>query len=154
MVSNRILISLAIVVQLVWGRTHPNGDYGSARKNCTLTPEDATKCKKYNVLSIESANYRAYMTSEFIGFLELLAYYSARDNYCIPERESGRVAMPELFDLISGSETGAIIAASLNIPTEDKAKKDVHGNVQINKFFANKTSELLRVNAQNLYKDQ
>ena len=62
--------------------------------------------------------------------------------------------MPELFDLISGSETGAIIAASLNIPTDDKTKKDVHGNVQINKFFANKTSDLFRVNAQNLYKDQ
>ena len=76
-------------------------------------------CKSYNVLSIESANYKAYMTSEFIGFLELIAYYSARDNFCIPERESGRIAMPELFDLISGSETGAIIAASLNVPAKD-----------------------------------
>ena len=98
----------------------------------------------YNVLSIESANYKAYMTSEFISFLELIAYYSARDNYCIPQRESGRIAMPELFDLISGSETGAIIAASLNVPvpTDERAKEDVYGNVQINKFFANETSAL------------
>ena len=80
-------------------------------------------------MSIESANYRSFMSSEFISFLELLAYYDARDNYCIPERESGRVAMPELFDLISGSETGAIIAASLNVPTTETTKKDVYGNV-------------------------
>jgi patatin-like phospholipase/acyl hydrolase len=95
------------------------------------------------------------MTSEFISFLELLAYYSARDNYCIPERESGRIAMPELFDLISGSETGAIIASSLNIPNPvDKRTKDSFGNVQINKNFANETSDLFQKNAKDLYRDQ
>ena len=70
------------------------------------------------------------MTSEFISFLELIAYYSARDNFCIPERESGRIAMPELFDLISGSESGAIIAAALVIPTpEEDRKPDAFGNI-------------------------
>jgi len=49
---------------------------------------ESDDCTKYNVLSLESANYRGYMTSEFVGFLELLAYYSARDHYCIPEREN------------------------------------------------------------------
>lgn len=124
----------------------------SPRYYCTTNPADAN-CKKYNVLSLESVNYRGFMTSEFIGFLELLAYYSARDNYCIPERESGRIAMPELFDLISGSETGAIIAAALNVPTEDKTNKDAFGNTQINKFFANTTSDLFRVSAKKLYVD-
>ena len=83
------------------------------------------------------------MTSEFISFLELIAYYSARDNFCIPERESGRIAMPEIFDLISGSESGAIIASSLVIPnpTEDR-KPDSFGNIQINKYFAKTTSDL------------
>jgi len=118
-----------------------------------MFPSDKTKCKSYNVLSIESANYKAYMTSEFIGFLELIAYYSARDNYCIPERESGRVAMPELFDLISGSESGAIIAASLNVPTKDKANKDAYGNTQINENFASVTSALYEEHAKTLYVD-
>ena len=81
------------------------------------------------------------MTSEFVSFLELIAYYSARDNYCIPERESGRIAMPELFDLISGSESGAIIASSLVIPNPDRTP-DAHGSVQINKYFAKKVSDL------------
>lgn len=94
------------------------------------------------------------MTAEFIDFLELIAYYSARDNYCIPKRDSGRIAMPELFDMISGSESGAIIASSLMIPSDDKTKTDSNGNTQINKYFASKTSEFYTVNAKKLYIDQ
>jgi hypothetical protein len=77
---------------------------------------------------LESASYLGFMTAEFIDFLELIAYYSARDNFCIPERESGRIAMPELFDMISGSESGAIIAASLIIPNDDTTTLDKYGN--------------------------
>jgi hypothetical protein len=123
----------------------------SQRAKCTTDPV-GDGCETYNVLSLESANYKAYMTSEFISFLEQIAYYSARDNYCIPEREAERIAMPELFDLISGSETGAIIAASLNRPNDDKTP-DGHGNVQINKWWASKTSELFYDNSKNLYED-
>jgi len=63
------------------------------------------------------------MTAEFVNFLELIAYYSAREQYCIPERESQRVAMPEIFDMIAGSETGAMIGATLVIPNDDPATK-------------------------------
>lgn len=64
--------------------------------------------------------------------------------------------MPELFDLISGSETGAIIAASLNVPVpmDERTKEDAYHNVQINKFFANETSSLFQKNAKNLYVDK
>jgi patatin-like phospholipase/acyl hydrolase len=37
----------------------------------------------------------------------------------MPARTSERVAMPELFDMIAGSETGAIIASSLAIKNPD-----------------------------------
>ena len=51
--------------------------------------------------------------------------------------------MPELFDFITGSESGAIIAASLVIPNPVENRiKDKYGNIQINKYFASKTSEL------------
>ena len=93
------------------------------------------------------------MTAEFIDFLELIAYYSARDNYCIPERDSSRIAMPELFDMISGSESGAIIASSLMIPN-DNANPDSNGNVQINKYFANTTSNFYATKSKELYIDQ
>ena len=48
--------------------------------------------------------------------MERTAYYEARAKYCIPERESMRIAMPELFDMISGSESGALIAGALIVP--------------------------------------
>jgi patatin-like phospholipase/acyl hydrolase len=50
--------------------------------------------------------------------LEKVAYYAAHDLYCI-NRPTEKIAMPELFDLIAGSETGAIIAATLVIPNDD-----------------------------------
>jgi len=40
--------------------------------------------------------------------------------------------MAELFDLIAGSESGAIIGAAINVPTDDKNNKDSFGNTQIN----------------------
>lgn len=63
--------------------------------------------------------------------MEQYAYNVARRDLCIPERESKRIAMPELFDMISGSETGAIIATSLVLPKEDKDRDTTN-----NKFFA------------------
>ena len=72
--------------------------------------------KRYNILSLDSAMYSGFMTASFVDYMEQNAYDSAYRAYCIPERESQRVSMPELFDAISGSETGAIIASALVIP--------------------------------------
>ena len=129
-----VLISLISIAQ---SKTYHNNTY--QRKYCLDDPT-STNCTAFNILALESAQYLGFMTAEFIDFLELIAYYSARDNYCIPERDSGRIAMPELFDMISGSESGAIIGSSLMIPNEDKTQ-DSKGNIQINKYFANKTAE-------------
>lgn len=85
------------------------------------------------------------MTSQFVDFMEKSAYYHARDELCIPERASGKIAMPELFDMIVGSETGAIIAAALVIPNSDSSSP------QINKYFANTTSEWFRIYGPHLY---
>ena len=56
------------------------------------------------------------MSAQFIDYMEHVAYQEARSQFCIPERESMRIAMPELFDLITGSETGALIGGTLVIP--------------------------------------
>ena len=124
------------LISMVSAATNKTATY--QRKYCFDDPTDPN-CVAYNILALESAQYLGFMTAEFIDFLELIAYYSARDNYCIPEREKGRIAMPELFDMISGSESGAIIASSLMIPNNNTTP-DKFGNVQINKYFANTTS--------------
>lgn len=79
-------------------------------------------------MSLEAASYHGFLTAEYVDFLELIAYYYARDKYCLPERESGRIAMPELFDLVAGSESGAIIGSSLLIPSDD-VTPDKFGNI-------------------------
>ena len=65
------------------------------------------------------------------------------------ERESEKIAMPELFDMIAGSETGAIIASSLLLKNDDP----VTMATQPNKFFANKSMEYFVNNVDILYKD-
>jgi hypothetical protein len=59
------------------------------------------------------------MTSRFVEFMEKSAYFEAVRRECIQPRASKRVAMPELFDFIAGSGTGAIIAGTLVVPGED-----------------------------------
>jgi len=60
--------------------------------------------------------YNGFLTASFVDYMEQNAYYQAHRSYCLPERKTERVAMPELFDAIAGSETGAIIASALVIP--------------------------------------
>ena len=55
--------------------------------------------------------------------------------------------MTELFDMIAGSETGAIIASTLTLKNSDAASQ------QKNRFFANKAIEYFEETADSLYKD-
>lgn len=98
---------------------------------------------------MDSGKYKGYMTAKFVSYMEQYAYNVARRDLCIEERESKRIAMPELFDMISGSETGAIIATSLVLPKTDKADRDPRNN----KFFANKAVEWFETNVDTLYRD-
>jgi len=54
--------------------------------------------------------------------------------------------MPELFDLIAGSETGAIIASSLVIPKDKDSKDDWP-----NKYFAERSVNFFKEHGENLY---
>lgn len=72
--------------------------------------------KTFNILSIDGALYKAPMSAGLISFMEQKAYDIAVRDSCIESREIHRISMTELFDMISGSETGAIIATSLVIP--------------------------------------
>jgi hypothetical protein len=58
--------------------------------------------------------------------------------------------MPELFDMIAGSETGAVIATSLVLPNDDEATKAT----QPNKYFATTAKEFFEKNSDVLYHDR
>ena len=52
------------------------------------------------------------MTAEFVQYMEMKALFVARRDLCIEPRKSVRITMPELLDMIAGSEIGAIIATT------------------------------------------
>ena len=64
------------------------------------------------------------MTAAMIDHMENTAYELAIRDQCIDTRDSQKVAMHELFDMISGVESGAIIASSLLIKNDDEKTKD------------------------------
>jgi hypothetical protein len=82
---------------------------------------------KYNILSLESSMYKAYMQSKFLEYIEMRSYTIANrqpiGGKTIKARESKKIAIPELFDMIAGSETGAILATYLSIANDDATKK-------------------------------
>jgi hypothetical protein len=91
-----------------------------------------------------------FMTAEFINYMEKMAYYSAREQYCITERPDEKVAMPELFDMIAGSETGALIGSILVQPNEDISTNAT----QVNKYWASYASSMFWDESGKLYVDQ
>ena len=66
----------------------------------------------------------------------------------IQPRESGKISMVELFDMLAGSETGAILASTLAIKNDD-AKLN-----QANKYFADKVVSFFDENMDTIYKDK
>lgn len=87
------------------------------------------------------------MTSAFVEYMEDNAYNTAVRDLCIPRRDSQKIAMHELFDMVTGSETGAIIASTLVMPNDD-TKSD-----QKNKYFASTASQWFRDNQHSLYQN-
>jgi patatin-like phospholipase/acyl hydrolase len=109
----------------------------------------AVQAARYNILSLDAAKYKGYMTAKFVSYMEKYAYNVARRDFCIVERKSGRIAMPELFDMISGSETGAIIATTINLPNTNPETRAI----QKNHFFADRAVQFFEENVDSLYRD-
>jgi len=105
--------------------------------------------KSFNILSLDSAYYKGYMTANFTSYLEQKSYFVARRDKCIPEREDERISMTELFDIIAGSETGAIIAATLVVPNDDPETKDTRKY----KYDSRKAIEFFTNNVDVIYTD-
>ena len=57
------------------------------------------------------------MTATVVDYMEQRSYQIAKQlcSTKISDRVSQRVGMPELFNMIAGSETGAILASTLSL---------------------------------------
>ena len=62
--------------------------------------------------------YRTYLSAQHIEKIEEYLYEVATKDHCIT-RPSKKISMAEVFDLIAGSETGAILATSLALMNPD-----------------------------------
>ena len=103
----------------------------------------------YNILSLDSAIYKGVMQANFVQYMERKSYLIAREYECsdhkgkmIGDRVSQKVSMAEIFDMIAGSETGAILASTLILPNKDEKSVDY----QPNAFFADKVIEFFKSN--------
>ena len=70
--------------------------------------------------------------------MERYAYNHSVENYCLPERKSGRVSMAELFDMVAGTSTGSLLATSIVLPNPDPETNQT----QFNKFFASDAMDI------------
>ena len=113
-----------------------------------MMAQAADSSKRYNILSLDAAKYKGYMTANFISYMEQKAYQIAQRDLCFPDRDEGRIAMHELFDFIAGSETGGIIASTLVIPNDDES------SLQKNKYFATKSLKFFEDNVDKIWVDQ
>ena len=104
---------------------------------------------KYNILSLDSARYKGYITAAFVDHMENRAYNLSVEHCNMTARDSKKVAMHEIFDLVSGSETGAIIASTLALPNLNETT-----NIeQKNAYFANHTTQWFDNHVDELYKN-
>lgn len=58
--------------------------------------------------------------------MEAESYRYAREMYCIPERANQQLSMAELFDMVSGTSTGSLLATSLVLPNNDTESDQIN----------------------------
>ena len=73
--------------------------------------------------------YQAYIQTKFLEYIEMRSYIIAtresNEGKRIKKRQTKKIAIPELFDMIAGSETGAIIGSYLSISNDNITQKGV-----------------------------
>ena len=111
--------------------------------------------KKFNILSLDSATYLGLMTARFVSYMESKAYSIATEQVpcfkSIDDKAGNfysqykKIPMSKLFDMIAGSETGAIIAASISVPDPENPDQP--------RYFANRSVKWFEEHTDTLYRD-
>lgn len=89
------------------------------------------------------------MPTKVIQIMETEAYkYAKAQNYDLTGYEypgyEGKIAMKDLFEMIAGTSTGSIIAASLAMPKNETINGETRLSKNVPKFFADDIIEIYR----------
>ena len=108
-----------------------------------------SEAKKYNILSLDGAGEGGILTAEMVSYMEKRAYriaevYATQKTFCYPKNSQHRVPMHHLFDMVAGSETGAIIAAVLAQPKSGSATEAKNNASMAVEYFKTNTNSLYR----------
>ena len=115
--------------------------------------------KYYNILSLDGGGIRGLIPTEALMSLEKKAFdYCTEKKYKCPEypddkNAQGKVAMKDLFDMISGTSTGSIITAALTYTNKTAGLKDSTGTVPAPGFWAKTIKEIYTVNGGTIFAD-
>ena len=99
---------------------------------------------KTHILSLDAEGQLGVVQMFIVDYFERAAYDYARKDLCIDERANGRIAMPELFDVIAGTQSGAIAAAILSVKNNDEAADKY-------KFYAKDVQKLFQEQGEQLF---
>lgn len=103
---------------------------------------ESAQVDEYDILSLDGGGIRGIITAAVLDKMEDLAYIKARDTYNIPERKNEKIGMGELFDMIAGTSTGALLGATLVIPESENSKLPKYYANDYMKTFKDKGAEI------------
>ena len=114
--------------------------------------------KYFNILALDGGGIRGLIPTEALMKLEEKAYnYCQEKKYKCPEYPGegakGRVAMKDLFDMISGTSTGSIITAALTYTDKKTEPKDTTGKIPAPGFWAKAIKEIYTKNGGVIFAD-
>ena len=114
--------------------------------------------KYYNILALDGGGIRGLIPTEALMKLEEKAYnYCTEKNYKCPlydgAEAQNKVAMKDLFDMVSGTSTGSIITAALTYTDKEKGLQDTAGNVPMPGFWAKTIKEIYTKNGGVIFAD-
>jgi len=84
---------------------------------CIITLTSALN-STYNILALDGGGIRGIIAATILDHMEIEAYSYALDQGYIKENVDQRLSMGNLFDMVSGTSTGSILAAGLVFPKE------------------------------------
>ena len=82
----------------------------------SIDTTNTTKPQYFNILSLDGGGIRGLITAVVVQYMEQYAYTYASEYYAFPYRGQQKISMSELFDMVSGTSTGSLLATAIVLP--------------------------------------